>query len=163
MKVNYTRSNKRPSHSRVRNIFPRKTFKRQNANRYLINVPFRVTKEYGTNINNTSRNVKRSNQLRKARESIETSYQLYPSQALSEEEARVYAEFSAAYNDPENMLDSIKKLGKKVKYQETNISNLNNAQAKLYSNLSNANYNLDNNEKLELLEKFLKKYYSDYY
>ena len=163
MLSNNTRSNKRRPQSRMRNLFPRKTFKRHNASRYLINVPFRVTKEYGTNINNQNRNVKRSNQLRKARESIETSYQLYPSQALSEEEARLYAEFSAAYNDPKNMLDSIKKLGKKVKYQETNISNLNNAQAKLYSNLSGANYNLDNNEKLEFLEKILKKYYSDYY
>lgn len=95
------------------------TLKRGIGTRFLVNRPkqFQIANEtnvFGTNFNNTNVNKERSNNLRKSRFSGERSRPRYPNVRLNEKQAKLFANLSAAYNEPEEMLETLKKFQQRI-------------------------------------------------
>lgn len=95
------------------------TLKRGIASRYLVNEPKQIkisnTKNvFGTNINNNNANKERSNNLRKSRLSGEQSRPKYKNVRLNEKQSKLFANLSAAYNDPGDMLETLEKFQQRI-------------------------------------------------
>jgi hypothetical protein len=96
-----------------------RTLKRGVASRHLMNTPkqFQISNNrpvFGANFNNENVNKERSNNLRNSRKSIEPSKLRYRNVRLNEKQSKLFANLSAAYNEPEEMLETLEKLQQRI-------------------------------------------------
>ena len=69
---------------------------------------------FGSNLNNETTNNNSTNNLSRSRQSIVPSRRLFHGVRLNAKQSKLFANFSAAHNDPAEMLDTLRKFQQRV-------------------------------------------------